>query len=170
MYQTGSVIFPFLFLSHFTRYSVFFVPAAVPFLHVSLYTVQSQTQYTMASSGSNEVDRYIAAFPKEAQTAMEQVRTTIRKAAPEAEELISYKMPAYKYHGMLVYFAGYKNHIGFYATPTGHAAFQKELSKYKEGKGSVQFPLDEPMPLALIAKIVKFRIKENRQREKAKAR
>ncbi len=96
------------------------------------------------------------------------MRQAIIKAAPAAEERISYGMPAYKLHGVLVYFAGYKNHIGFYATPTGHAAFKKELSVYKEGKGSVQFPLEEALPLSLVIKIVKFRVKENLEREKSK--
>lgn len=107
------------------------------------------------------VDEYISAFPRDVQDVLQVVRTVVRKAAPEAEETISYAMPGYKLNGPLVYFAGYKNHIGFYATPTGHEAFKKELSKYKEGKGSVQFPLSEPMPLKLIEKIVKFRVKEN---------
>lgn len=107
------------------------------------------------------IDSYISTFPKEVQVVLEQVRTTIKNSVPEAEEVISYNMPAFKYHGILVYFAGYKNHIGFYALPSGHKAFEKELSIYKQGKGSVQFPLDKPMPLALIKKIVKFRIKEN---------
>ena len=78
-----------------------------------------------------------------------------------AEELISYRMPAYKYKGVLVYFAGYRNHIGFYATPTGHTQFKKDLSKYKTGRGSVQFPLSEPLPLALISKMVAFKVREN---------
>ncbi|MFM9907883.1 MAG: iron chaperone, partial [Chitinophagaceae bacterium] len=81
---------------------------------------------------------------------------------------ISYGMPAYKLNGMLVYFAGYENHIGFYATPTGHASFKKELSIYRQGKGSVQFPIDQPLPLTLITKIVKYRVKENLQRIKTK--
>ena len=89
------------------------------------------------------------------------MRTAIKKAAPKAEEGIGYKMPAYKLNGVLVYFAGYAKHIGFYATPTGHEQFKKELSVYKEGKGSVQFPLNEPLPISLITKIVKFRVKEN---------
>ena len=89
------------------------------------------------------------------------MRKTIKAAAPKAEELISYQMPAYKYKGVLVYFAAFEKHIGFYATPTGHAAFKKELSAYKTGKGSVQFPLTEPMPLDLVKKIVQFRVKEN---------
>lgn len=122
----------------------------------------------MAASKMNEVDQYIASFPKEVQVKMETLRAAIRKAAPEAEEIISYKMPAYKFHGMLVYFAGFKKHLGFYATPTGHAAFQKDLAKFKHAKGSVQFPHDQPLPLALISKMVKFRMKENIAREKAK--
>ena len=89
------------------------------------------------------------------------MRQTIKKAAPEAQEVISYNMPAYKYYGMLVYFAAYKNHIGFYATPTGHSEFKEELSVYKQGKGSVQFPLSKPLPLDLILRIVQFRVKEN---------
>jgi uncharacterized protein YdhG (YjbR/CyaY superfamily) len=115
------------------------------------------------------VDEYITGFPKETKAFLKQIRTTIKQAAPDAEEIISYGMPAYKYHGMLVYFAAFKNHIGFYATPNGHAAFKKELSVYKEGKGSVQFPLDKPLPLSLVTKIVKFRVKENLVKEKSKA-
>ena len=113
-------------------------------------------------------EEYFFRFPAEVQVKLEELRQTISKAAPGAEEVISYKMPAFKYHGMLVYFAAYKNHIGFYATPTGHTAFKKELSVYKEGKGSVQFPLDQPLPLGLVSRIVKFRVKENLDREKAK--
>lgn len=107
------------------------------------------------------VDEYIATFPAGTQKLLEQVRMTIKKAAPEAAESISYNMPAYKLNGPLVYFAGYQNHIGFYATPTGHSAFKEELSVYKEGKGSVQFPLDQPMPLDLIKRLVAFRVEEN---------
>lgn len=107
-------------------------------------------------------DEYIASFPKEVQQLMEQVRATIKQAAPEAQESISYGMPAYKTNGKsLVYFAAFKNHIGFYATPTGHSEFAEELSKYKQGKGSVQFPLNKPIPLELISRIVKFRVEEN---------
>jgi uncharacterized protein YdhG (YjbR/CyaY superfamily) len=118
------------------------------------------------SVAPKNVDEYIATFPQDIQQRLEQMRQAIRKAAPAAEELISYQMPAYKYHGVLVYFAGYKNHIGFYATPTGHAAFKKELAAYKEGKGSVQFPHEQLLPLALINRIVKFRMKENLEKEK----
>jgi uncharacterized protein YdhG (YjbR/CyaY superfamily) len=107
------------------------------------------------------IDEYIAIQTPEVQILLEQMRQTIQKAAPEAEEVISYNMPACKYHGMLVYFAAYKNHIGFYATPTGHSEFKDELSAYKQGKGSVQFPLSKPLPLDLISRIVAFRVKEN---------
>jgi uncharacterized protein YdhG (YjbR/CyaY superfamily) len=115
-----------------------------------------------------DIDSYIATFPEDVQPILEQVRSAIKNSVPEAEEVISYNMPAFKYHGILVYFAGYKNHIGFYALPSGHNAFEKELSIYKQGKGSVQFPLDKPMPLALIKKMVKFRVKENLLKEKVK--
>lgn len=108
-----------------------------------------------------DFDDYFSHQTPEVKILLEQMRQTIKKAAPEAEEVISYNMPAFKYHGMLVYFAAYKNHIGFYATPTGHSEFKEELSVYKQGKGSVQFPLTKPLPLDLITKIVKFRIKEN---------
>ncbi len=107
------------------------------------------------------VDAYIQSFPKDVQAVLQTVRTAILEAAPEAEETISYAMPAYKTGAKaVVYFAGYKSHVGFYATPTGHSAFEKKLAKYKQGKGSVQFPLSEPMPLKLIADITKFRVKE----------
>jgi len=106
------------------------------------------------------IDDYFAIQTQEVQILLEQVRQTIRKAAPQAEEVISYNMPAFKYQGILVYFAAYKNHIGFYATPTGHEKFKEELSNYKQGKGSVQFPLNQPLPLDLISKIVEFRLQE----------
>jgi len=105
---------------------------------------------------------YINNFPKETQELLEQIRMTIKQVAPKAEESISYGMPAFKTHGKpLVYFAAFKNHIGFYATPTGHKEFEDELSKYKQGKGSVQFPLDKPLPLDLIERITRFRVNEN---------
>jgi uncharacterized protein YdhG (YjbR/CyaY superfamily) len=108
------------------------------------------------------VDSYIKSFPEKVQSLLNQVRSVIRENAPDAEESIAYRMPAYKTNGRpLVYFAGFSNHIGFYATPTGHAEFSKELSKYKQGKGSVQFPLDKPLPLELIGRIVRFRVQEN---------
>ena len=114
----------------------------------------------------NEVDRYISRFPEEVQQQLQKVRTIIKKMAPKATEQMAYGMPGYKKNGKpLVYFAGYKNHIGFYATPSGHEAFQKELSNYKQGKGSVQFPLVQPIPFELIEKIVRFRVEENADRK-----
>jgi uncharacterized protein YdhG (YjbR/CyaY superfamily) len=116
----------------------------------------------MKEKKSITVSEYIRSFPKTTQILLKQVRSVIQQTAPEAEELIGYGMPSYKLNKKpLVYFAGYANHIGFYATPNGHEKFAKELSIYKQGKGSVQFPIDKPMPLALIQKIVAFRVKEN---------
>lgn len=113
------------------------------------------------------VDEYIKSFPEAMQLLLENIRATIIKNAPTAVESISYGMPAYKTFGKpLVYFAGFKNHIGFYATPTGHAAFTGALSKYKQGKGSVQFPLNQPIPYDLIEKMVLFRVDENEQKYK----
>jgi uncharacterized protein YdhG (YjbR/CyaY superfamily) len=113
------------------------------------------------------VDEYIKSFPPDIQTLLKKVRETIKKNAPDAVESIAYGMPAYKMNGKpLVYFAGFKKHIGFYATPTGHAEFAKELSSYKQGKGSVQFPLDKPIPYELIKRIVAFRVKENAAKAK----
>jgi uncharacterized protein YdhG (YjbR/CyaY superfamily) len=111
---------------------------------------------------AKSVEAYIATFPPEVQERLRQVRATVKASAPDAAEMIAYGMPAYKLNGKpLVYFAGYANHLGFYATPTGHEAFSEELSRYKQGKGSVQFPLAEPTPLDLIARIVKFKVQEN---------
>jgi uncharacterized protein YdhG (YjbR/CyaY superfamily) len=111
------------------------------------------------------VDEYIAQAEPSLQKRLQQMRACIKKAAPKAEENISYQMPAYKlYDKPLVYFAGFEKHIGFYATPTGHEAFVKELSVYKQGKGSVQFPNNEKLPLKLIEKIIKFRAKENEEK------
>lgn len=112
---------------------------------------------------SETVETYIKKFPPEVQESLKQVRAIIVATAPDAQEMISYGMPAYKLHGKpLVYFAGYKKHIGFYATPNGHEAFKQELSQYKQGKGSVQFPLTEPLPLDLIKRIVAFRVENVR--------
>lgn len=115
----------------------------------------------MTTDKPNTIDEYIAGFPNDVQGKLQQVRETIKKAAPDAEETIKYAMPTFTLNGNLVYFAGFKNHIGFYATPKGNEAFQKELSAYKQGKGSIQFPLDQPMPLDLITKMVKYRVEEN---------
>jgi uncharacterized protein YdhG (YjbR/CyaY superfamily) len=122
----------------------------------------------MIASKANNIDEYIAEFPEEVRELLQQVRTTIRDAAPGAVEAIKYAIPTFILNGNLVHFAAYKNHIGFYPAPTGSAAFEKELSVYKRGKGSVQFPLDQPMPLALIAQIVRFRVAENLKKVKAK--
>ena len=108
------------------------------------------------------VNEYLQTFPEEVRELLEEVRATIVKNAPGAAESIAYGMPAYKLNGRpLVYFAAFAKHIGFYATPTGHAQFAAELSAYKQGKGSVQFPLNEPLPVDLIARIVKFRVEES---------
>jgi uncharacterized protein YdhG (YjbR/CyaY superfamily) len=115
------------------------------------------------------VDDYINASPVPIQELLRQIRQTIKENAPGATEGIAYGMPAYKTAGKpLVYFAGFTKHIGFYATPTGHEKFAKELSAYKQGKGSVQFPLDRPLPLDLIAEIVRFRVAENIEKNKMK--
>ena len=114
------------------------------------------------------IDEYIGGFPNNVQEILKKVRTTIQKAAPDAKEKISYSMPAFEQNGIVVYFAAFKNHIGLYALPSGHEAFKEELSKYKSGKGSVQFPLNAPIPFDLITKIVKFRVKENLEKEKKK--
>ena len=114
---------------------------------------------TTAKKPAN-IDEYIATFPKATQDLLEQMRGTVRKAAPGATELISYQVPAFKIGRVVVFFAGYKNHIGFYPTPSGIHPFEAELSVYKQGKGSVQFPIDKPLPLDLVARIVKFRMAE----------
>ena len=115
------------------------------------------------------IDDYIQSFPSDIQKILQKVRNTIRKAAPGAVEVISYQMPTFKLNGKnLVHFAAWKSHIGFYATPSGNAAFKKELSKYKGAKGSVQFPITEPIPYDLIEKIVVFRVKESVGKKKDK--
>lgn len=112
------------------------------------------------------IDEYIATFPKDVQDKLESLRKAIRESAPEAEEAISYMMPAFKLNGPLVYFAAHKRHIGFYPTASGISAFKDELSRYKQSKGAVQFPLDEPVPLGLVRKMVRFRVKENTAKAK----
>jgi uncharacterized protein YdhG (YjbR/CyaY superfamily) len=107
------------------------------------------------------IDEYIAGFPPDVQEILQKIRRTIHEAAPDATEKISYQMPTFYLKGNLVHFAAFKEHIGFYPVPSGIEKFKKELSVYKQGKGSVQFPLDQPMPYELITKIVKFRVKEN---------
>jgi uncharacterized protein YdhG (YjbR/CyaY superfamily) len=108
------------------------------------------------------IDEYIARFPKNVQAILHTLRSTINRAAPNASETIKYGIPTFVLNGNLVHFGGYKNHIGFYPAPSGIEMFKKELSKYKSAKGSVQFPIDEPLPFDLISKIVSYRVKENR--------
>jgi len=110
------------------------------------------------------VDQYIAAFPADVKKRMQQLRKTIKAGAPNADEVISYQMPGYKYFGMLVYFAAYKNHIGFYPGTGGVLEFYKKLSSFKSAKGSVQFPNDRPIPYEVISKVVKFRVKQNEEK------
>ena len=112
------------------------------------------------------IDHYIAAFPSDVQKLLRKVRMTVRKAAPGAEEGISYRIPVFRLKGDLVYFAAFKKHIGLYPRVSGIRKFKKELSAYKSAKGSVQFPLDQPIPYGLIGRIVKFRVKENLERAK----
>lgn len=109
----------------------------------------------------NPIDQYISTFPSDVQDRLNTIRNLIKKLAPEATEVISYGMPTFKLNGNLIHFAAYKNHIGLYPTPSGIDAFKKELSVYKNGLGSVQFPHDKPFPLDLISKIIKYRVDEN---------
>ena len=115
-----------------------------------------------------DIDEYIAGFPNDVQVILEKIRITIRKAAPEAEEAIKYQMPTFTLNGNLVHFAAFKKHIGFYPAPRGIETFKDELSVYEGEKSTVRFPLDKPIPFALISKIVKFRVKKNLERPKAK--
>jgi uncharacterized protein YdhG (YjbR/CyaY superfamily) len=115
------------------------------------------------------IDEYIAGFPTAVQEILKKVRTTIKDAAPEAEEAIKYGMPSFVFHGNLVYFGAFTHHIGFYPVPTGIEAFKQELSVYKMGKGSIQFPFDKPMPFDLITNIVQFRARENAERAATKS-
>jgi uncharacterized protein YdhG (YjbR/CyaY superfamily) len=117
---------------------------------------------------AQNIDEYIADFPDDVQKILEKIRITIRKAAPDAEETINYQIPTFTLKGNLVHFAAFKKHIGFYPAPTGIEKFKKELSVYEGAKGSVQFPLDKPIPFDLIGKIVKFRVKENLERAEVK--
>jgi len=116
----------------------------------------------MRKKPEDTIDAYVARFPKDVQQRLEQMRLTIRKAAPKATETISYRIPAFRSDGILVWFAAFKRHIGFYPGAAAIAGFQKELSAYKGAKGSVQFPFDAPLPLALVRRIVKFRVKQMR--------
>lgn len=116
----------------------------------------------------NSIDEYISTFPTNIQEILKTLRKVIKEAAPDAEERISYRMPTFVLHGNLVHFAAFKNHIGFYPDPSGIEAFKVELSQYKGAKGSVQFPIDKPLPYELISRIVKFRVTENIEKAKSK--
>jgi uncharacterized protein YdhG (YjbR/CyaY superfamily) len=114
------------------------------------------------------IDQYISSFPEATQVLLQEIRAAIQKAAPNAEECIGYGIPTFKLNGNLVHFAGYKNHLGFYPGADGIAAFERELSAYKRAKGSVQFPIDKKMPLALIGRIVKYRVRQNTAKQQTK--
>ena len=114
-------------------------------------------------------DEYIYSLPADVQRILNELRRTIREAAPEADETINYQIPTFTLNGNLVHFAAFENHIGFYPTPSGMEAFEKELSRYKRAKGSVQFPIDEPLPMPLIRRIVEYRVKENREKKVKKS-
>ncbi len=120
-------------------------------------------------AGFTSIDEYIATFPEDTQKILTELRKTIKAAAPKAEEKISYQLPTFALHGNLVHFAAFKNHIGFYPTPSGIQEFKDELSIYEGAKGSVKFPINKPLPLKLIAKIVKFRVAENIKNAEAKS-
>jgi len=124
----------------------------------------------MDKNAPKDIDEYIANFPKEVQRLLDQLRMTIRRAAPVAEETIKYQIPTFTYKGNLVHFGGYKNHIGFYPTPSGIEKFKKELSGYESAKGSVKFPLDQPIPFDLISDIVAYRVMENLKRAQEKGK
>lgn len=117
---------------------------------------------------AKNVDEYIQRYPAKVQATLQKIRRTIKKAAPGAEEVISYNIPGYKYHGMLIFFAAFENHISVYPAPRANELFKKELQAYKGGTGTVQFPLIEPVPFDLIARITKFRVKENEEKFFAK--
>ena len=112
------------------------------------------------------MNEYIATFPKDVQELLERMRQAIKEAAPMAEEAISYQMPTFKLNGNLVHFAAFKHHIGFYPVPSGIEAFKKELAPYETSKGSIRFPMDKPIPLDLVKRIVEFRVKQNQEKAK----
>jgi uncharacterized protein YdhG (YjbR/CyaY superfamily) len=124
----------------------------------------------MKENNSNTINEYIQRFPPEVQRILESLRKVINEAAPDAIEKISYQMPAFELHGILVYFAAWENHIGFYPTSNGISAFKDELAGYKITKGTVQFPMDKPMPYDLIGRIVKYRAAENKNKYEVKLR
>lgn len=117
-----------------------------------------------------DIDEYISGFPKDVQEILEKIRVTIREAAPDAQETINYQIPTFTLKGNLVHFAAFKKHIGFYPAPSGIEKFKNELSGYESAKGSVQFPLDQPIPYDLISQITKFRVNENLEKAAAKGK
>jgi uncharacterized protein YdhG (YjbR/CyaY superfamily) len=121
----------------------------------------------MKNRAPADIDEYIDGFPANVQKILQKIRKTIHKAVPDAKEVISYRMPAFKLSRVLVYFAGYQNHVSLYPAPRGAAAFKKELAEYAGGKGTVQFQLDQPVPYDLITRIVKYRAEENAARDNA---
>lgn len=129
---------------------------------------QPLTKQIMKGEPAKNIDEYIAGFPEDVQEVLQTIRATIHNAAPEATEAIKYAIPTFVLYGNLVHFGGYKSHIGFYPAPMGIAAFKEETAKYEAGKGTLQFPLNKPMPLALIEKIVKFRVEKNLEKAKKK--
>ncbi|MDB5114806.1 MAG: hypothetical protein JWQ79_298 [Mucilaginibacter sp.] len=122
----------------------------------------------MKTNQATNIDDYIAAYPEDIQHLLQTIRATIHQAAPEAKEDIKYGIPTFTLNGNLVHFGGYKNHIGFYPAPMGIEAFKKETKIYEAGKGTLQFPIDKPLPLDLISRIVKFRVEKNLEKAKKK--
>jgi uncharacterized protein YdhG (YjbR/CyaY superfamily) len=133
-----------------------------------IYYFRNKKNHNMQGTKATNIDEYISEFPGDIQKKLRDLRAAIKKAAPKAEEKISYAMPTFAQHGNLVHFAAYKNHIGFYPAPTAIEAFKKELSAYEGSKGTVQFPLDKPIPLGLITKMVKFRLAQNLEKAATK--
>jgi len=123
----------------------------------------------MQTKNPKDIDEYISGFPKDVQKILTKIRSTIKKAAPKAEEAISYQIPTFRLNGNLIHFAAYKNHIGIYPAPRAVAAFKKDLERYGSSKATIKFPLDEPIPYDLITRIVAFRVKANSEQPKAKA-
>lgn len=121
-----------------------------------------------ATNKFKTVDQYLSAFPSSTKALLKKMRETVKEVAPQAEELISYNMPAFRWNGMLVWYAANKQHIGFYPTPSAIQTFAQELSQYKTSKGAIQFPIDKPIPTSVVKKIVKFRVKQNLEKAKAK--
>jgi len=129
------------------------------------HLIMEEIAMQMKSSAPESIDEYIRGFPEDVRVKLLAIRSVIKSVVPEAQEKISYQMPCFLYNGPLVYFAAFRNHIGFYPTPNGIDEFKEELSRYRQGKGSVQFPINEEMPLDLIARITAYRADENRQKQ-----